>query len=272
MKSITTMKDVRTKNLMPAVFLTMLVLSMGFGLAASEKLSMSGNAIEHVSDKIKTRGNTASLSDIDSESDADSATFGSDNLKKASSEIDSSVGKGAKESTFAQVSMGQGWAVLSGDVNSSEGNFARIFWVKKTFANSANTTSTDVTKVKGELKIGSDMYKLNLTSETANAMVFSVTGEKDKTSGTLTLNMGKSLVGFTVWSGTLVLDSGKSYDINVATKNSKVKGMGEGAGVGNDSGKDKSNNSDNKNSNGQANGQGKKAGLFEKMKGWFSKK
>ena len=257
-----------------------LVLSMGFGMAASEKFAMSGNAIEHASDKIKTRGNAASLSDINSESNADSEAFDSDKLQKASFDIDSSVGKGAKESTFAQVSMGQGWAILSGDANSSEGNFARIFWVKKTFANSANTNSTnatnastDVTKVKGELKIGSDMYKLNLTSETANAMVFSVTGEKDKTSGTLTLNMGKSLVGFTVWSGTLVLDSGKSYDINVATKNSKVKGIGSDAGMGNQFGKDKDKDKDKvSDSDAKTNGQGKKAGLFEKMRGWFGRK
>ena len=256
-----------------------LVLSMGFGLAASEKLSMSGNAIEHASDKIRARENTASLSDINSESDEDSQSFGSDKLQKASSDIDSSVGKGAKESTFAQVSMGQGWATLSGDVNSSEGNFARIFWVKKTFVNSSdkdnstNTTSTDLTVIKGGLKIGSDMYKLNLTSETANAMVFSVTNEKDKTSGTLTLNMGKSLVGFTVWSGTLVLDSGKSYDINVATKNSKVKGIGSDAGMGNQFGKDKDKDKDKvSDSDAKTNGQGKKAGLFEKMRGWFGRK
>ena len=269
------MKDVRTKNLMPAVFLTMLVLSMGFGLAASEKFAMSGKTVEHASDKIRARENTASLSDIDSESDEDSQSFGSDKLQKASSEIDASVGKGAKEATFAQVSMGQGWAVLSGDANSSEGNFVKIFWVKKTFANSANTTSADVTKVKGELKMGSDMYKLNLTSETASTMVFSVTGEKSKTSGTLTLNMGKSLVGFTVWSGTLVLDSGKSYDINVATKNSKVTGMGEGAGMGNQFGKDKDKDKDKdkaSDSDAKTNGQGKKLGFGERMRGWFGKK
>ena len=117
------------------------------------------------------------------------------------------------------------------------------------------------------------MYKLNLTSETANAMVFSVTNEKDKTTGTLTLNMGKSLVGFTVWSGTLVLDSGKSYDINVATKNSKVKGIGSDAGMGNQFGKDKDKDKDKvSDSDAKTNGQGKKAGLFEKMRGWFGKK
>ncbi|MEK7548930.1 MAG: hypothetical protein AAB496_00330, partial [Patescibacteria group bacterium] len=110
----------------------------------------------------------------------------------------------------------------------------------------------------------------------ANAMVFSATSEKDKTTGTLTLNMGKSLVGFTVWSGTLVLDSGKSYDINVATKNSKVKGINQSDNKGNEADKkeNKTKASDNKSSNGQANAnsQGKKAGLFEKMKGWFGKK
>ena len=263
-------------------FLMGLVLSMGFGMAAQGRMGMSGKAIEHASDKIKTRANTASLSDIDSESDTDSESFDSDKLQKASFDIDSSVGKTAKESTFAQVSMGQGWATSVGDANSSEGNFARIFWVKKTFVNSsdkdnstnATSTTADITKVKGELKIGSDMYKLNLKSETASSMIFDVTSEKENTTGTLTLNMEKSLVGFTVWSGTLALDYGKSYDLNVAMKNNKVKGMGSDAGVenGNDSSKNKTNKSDNKNSNGQPNTQGKKLGLGERIRGWFGRK
>lgn len=260
------------KTAMLMSFLLMgLVLSMGFGLADQGR-SQSGI---HASDKIKTRGNSVSLSDVNAESDADSQTFGADNLQLASSDIDSSAGKTARESGFAQVSLGQGWAITTGDSNSSEGNFARIFWVKKTFVNSSstdnstNTTATsDVTKIKGGLKIGPDMYKLNLTSETDNSMVFDVMSQKDKVNGTLTLNIDKSLVGFTTWTGTLSLDSGKTYTLTLATKDSKVKDMSSpGLGLGKD--KNGNNSSDNSSSNESNNGQGKKLGFFARVRGWF---
>jgi len=253
-----------------------LVLSMGFGMAYQERMGMSGKAVDSASDKIRARVHATSLSNISSEASADCEQFGLNRMQIANSDIDGSIGNTARESSFAQVSMGQGWATLSGDANSSEGDFARIFWVEKTFVNSSNedndTTTTnaaltDLTVIKGGLKIGSNMYKLNLESETANSMVFDVTNEKDDTTGTLTLNMGESLVGFTVWSGTLALDSGKVYDIEVSTKNSKVAGgMGDGTGMGNQFGKDKDKDK------ASSNEQPKKATFGEKMRGWFGRK
>lgn len=320
-----------------AIFMAVLVLSIGFSAFVSAKPSA----------KVKHEKKAVSLEAVGEEAEIN----GEFDLKKASSEIDKSVSKKAKETTFAQVSIGQGWAVSSsgtGINTTSEGQFARIFWVEKTFVNGttlvnnlnitnetnsfANSTgytlsgynnswsaitltsafnvsdgvynqsipladltvssvgvlsnatsqewgnisvsykytntgtTSEATKAIGALKIGSDLYRLTLNSQTGDTIVFDVVFNKGNVTGTLELEAETSLPGFTVWSGTLKLDSGKSYDINVATKNSKIKSSAEA--------RKEIKNQDRQldfkgNLNAAEKGQGKKLGLFARIKAFF---
>ena len=97
-------------------------------------------------------------------------------------------------------------------------------------------------------------------------MVFDVMANKGKINGTLTLDSGTSLLGFTVWSGTLDLESGKSYDINLATKNSKVKGSKEVKAEIKSADKESGLKG---NLNAETRGEGKKLGLFERIKAFL---
>ncbi len=247
-----------------AILLVGIYLMAGFASA----INMNANAIARA--KVGDR----SVSLDEAQHDFDDETSADFNVKEQNNEIDSSVSASAKESTFAQVSLGQGWAISNGNSSNSSGSFIRLFWVEKTFVNNAGTnstgnetnstnqTSTETTKAVGALKIGSDMYKLTLSSQTDSSMTFDVVSHKDNVTGTLTLNSEVSLLGFTVWTGTLNLDNGPSYSIHVATQNSKVKGSSE--------------SSDNEsmpglkgNLNAETRGEGKKLGLFERIRTWF---
>lgn len=329
-----------TAILMTAVLLMGLILSMGFTLADRgeknrEGKGMTGNVIAqaHADQKAISMKDIGNDDDLEDEFD----------VEDANKEIDDSVEREARESTFAQVSIGQGWAT-----SSEEGFFARIFWVEKTFVNAGTSvnnvnitnetnsfanrtgytlrgynnswsaitltsafnvsdgvynqsipltdlkvssvgvlsnatsqewgnisvsykytntgTTSGVTKAIGTLKIGSDLYKLTLDSSTEDSMVFDVRSEKGKVNGTLTLDSETSLLGFTVWSGTLDFDSGKSYDINLATKNSKVKGSKEVKAEIKSADKESGLKG---NLNAAERGQGKKLGLFERIKAFF---
>ena len=243
------------------VLLIGLFLSMGFTSA----VSMNANAVA----KAKASQKSVSLADAENEAELE------DNFdtNEASEEIDDSVAEHAKESTFAQVSIGQGWATSSGNETTSEGNFVRIFWVEKTFVASENESTNETnqtneateTFARGTLKVGSDLYKLVLDSQTNDSMVFDVNKETSDVNGTLVLEAETSLLGFTVWTGDLDLDSGKSYDLHVATKNSKVKGSVE-TSIDDDSGKQPGLKG---NLNAAERGQGKKLGLLARIKAWF---
>ena len=335
---------------MVAVLMMGLLLTMGFATAKS---------INANSAKAKAGQKAVSIDDVEDDLE-DGDEF---DVKRASSEIDRSIDREARESTFAQVSIGQGWAILTSDgsntsnTSSNTGNFARIFWVEKTFvntteiqtvlgtgvvdfvdveggcwrisadgknfepknlsndfrqdgllvnfegtirkdmagtcqvgtlveltsiANASNgteesviitknrTDSTETTKAIGALKIGSDLYRLTLDSQTNDSIVFDVVTEKGKVNGTLELEADVSLAGFTVWSGNLDLDSGKSYDIHVATKNSKLKGT-DRAEIDEDNGDEDEEKQPGLqgNLNAAERGQGKKLGLWERIRAFF---
>lgn len=301
-----------------------------------------GNAL----DRVKANQKALSIGDIEDEADLeDGSQF---DIKRASSEIDRSVARESKEATFAQVSIGQGWAT-----SDDEGYFTRIFWVQKTFVNVTKTQTvsgtgtvdfvdveggcwrisadgknfelinlanefkqdgllvdfngtirtdmastcqvgtlveitsianategteesvtittetmpgTETMKAMGALKIGSDLYRLTLDSQTNDSITFNVVSEKGKVNGTLTLDSDVSLIGFTVWSGKLDLDSGKNYDITAATKNSKVKGTAEVRKEIKEEDKDLDLKG---NLNAAERGQGKKLGLFARIRAFF---
>jgi len=259
-----------TAIVMTAVLMMGLVLSMGF----SSAISANANVIA----KAKTGQTSVSLNDIENEAGLE-AEF---DIKKANRDIDSSVERDARESTFAQVSIGQGWAISSGNNTTnttSEGSFVRIFWVEKNFVNegtnasnqTSQTSANETTKLMGTLKMERDLYKLTLDSQTDDSIIFDVSSEKGNVDGTLKLRAGTSLLGFTVWSGTLDLDSGKSYNINVATKNSKVKGsVDEGGAIREtNSGEDENRSGLQGNLNAETRGEGKKLGLFSRIRAFF---
>jgi len=184
--------------------------------AGASRTGIKSNAVADV----KVRERAVAFSEVDDEFESES-DFDAESVQEANAEIDASVKKEAKQSTFAQVSIGQGWAIRS-DTDPDEGSFVRLFWVEKTFVDS-DTGANETTKARGFLRIGSDTYKLMLNSETSNSMTFDVMS-KDKKQGTLELNMQNSLMGFTSWTGDLKLDSGQTYEVEAATRNSKIKG------------------------------------------------
>lgn len=252
-----------------AFLMSVLVLTMSFSSAEIlGNANVNANAVANV----KTKGVVSSLSEVSAEFESDSESFDSENVAEASSEIDASVEKEAKESTFAQVSIGQGWAIRT-DSDPDEGSFARIFWVEKTFVNentSTNTTINETTEARGTLKIGSELYKLVLQSETEDKIVFDVVSERTKTKGTLELNIEQSLFGFTTWSGDLEQDSGQKYDVHFATKNSRVKSTGQAEDE-----VDKERNVSagiDGNLNASERGEGQKIGLWARIKAFLSSK
>ena len=258
---------------MAAILMVGLVLSLGFTSADSWKVSSEGKGINANVAKVKTGERSVSIGDVDDDEDSDNDF----DIRKANKEIDDEVGVEARESTFAKVSIGNGWAISSGGNNTtSEGSFARIFWVEKTFVISGTSTNatnetnqtntTETTEARGTLKIGSDLYKLVLDSKTEDTMTFNVVSEKGKVNGTLELEADISLVGFTVWSGTLDIDSGTDYEIHAATKNSKVKGSVEAGGENEDEDKQPGLKG---NLNAETRGEGKKIGLFARIAAFF---
>ena len=230
-------------------------------------LNMNGNSNENVHANqmtginsfalARTNGQVGSVEDFNGEQND---SFNSSSVMDASNEIDNSVSNNARETTFAQASLGQGWAITSDSTNStnSSGYFAEIVWVEKTFAlpvqnnqtNDTNqsTTANSTTIVAGALKIGNSLYKLNLTSETSTEMVFDAMSRKGNVTGTLTLN------------------SGQSYHLDLATKNSKIKSFSKPVGENEDNG---SNASVNGNVDVSSPGQGRALGLFERIRSWF---
>ncbi len=209
---------------------------------------------------VQTNSHVASVEDFNSKDNED---FNSTSIMNASSDIDHSVPANARETTFAQVSLGRGW-VISSTTNStnSTGYFANIFWVQKTFANTKNQTNAAMSKtvVLGALKIGPTTYNLNLTSETNSSMTFDVVNHKRNVTGTLNLNQQLSIVGFSVWSGTLSLSSGQTYQITLATENNKVSSTSGVEAKGNLKGI----------AHALVNGKGEKKGLWYMHRGFFS--
>lgn len=214
---------------------------------------------------VQSDNNVVSIEDFNNSNNQD---FNSTSITDASNEIDDSVSMNALESTFAQVSLGQGWAIIQNTSNIS-GYFAKIFWVEKTFVltnQTDNTTSNGTTMVMGSLKIGSTLYNLNMTSETNNTITFDVMKNKNVV-GTLTLDQTVSLLGFSVWSGILNLNSGQSYSINLATQNSKLKSLNPSIGKINGSAGITAGQL-----NAAQNGQGKKLGLWDRIRTFFGAK
>lgn len=341
-KTKTKMKNIGIA--LAAILMIALVATMGFATAKSVN---SGQGSVN-SNRGKAAQKALSIDDIEKQSGIEDLN-GFD-VKKASSELDRSVAREAREATFAQVSIGQGWAT-SGD----EGDFARLFWVEKTFVNVSEkdsveielsteepnetvsfddadylvelvsftdenatikildntatifedesavvsglnvtvtdieddkvtfqlflqeqTPATEITKAMGALKIGSDLYRLTLDTEASDSdtLVFDVVLNKGNVTGTLTLNSDLSLVGFTVWSGSLNLDNGKTWDINAATKNSRLKGY-EAAKIKTRDREKKNETQDEKTPGSQGNlnaaerGQGQKIGLWARIRAFF---
>lgn len=188
---------------------------------------------------------------------------------------------------FARITYAQGYAT-SGD----KGYLVNALWGVHTFSKIAKTDVQSIReKYKGnpeeikqalkeaakeeivknsagklQLGVGKDHenFKLNLTSisadnKTVSFDVFSINsdGTEGRTKvGTLSLT-GKTYSEFTLWTGTLSLDSGNkagTYAVSLASKTALVKNPGKGS-------------SENQVKNGQEveNNQGKKLGFFQKL-------
>ena len=239
------------------------ILNANADVGSSQLVPFNAHAVA------KAGTNLVSIEDFNNQSQGD---FNSTGIERESADIDASAGNNALEATFAQVSLGQGWAT-----NNTSGSFAKIMWVEKTFANTTqgtnatandtngtnqtNSTSPEMTIVMGSLKIGSQIYNLNLSSEANNSMDFGVSSNRGNVTGTLDLNQQISLMGFSVWSGNLALSNGQEYQVNVATQNSRIKSSvpSVNASAKGEFGL----------KNAASSGQGKKIGLFERIRELF---
>jgi len=263
------------KPALAAMAFLMIAVYLVAGFASA--ISINATAVA----KAKAGQNSVSLDDV--ESDFDEENEVKFNIKATDDEIDDSISDDSRETTFAQVSIGQGWAISNEENSSNQiGSFVRLFWVEKTFVlesddddennetNETNQTNTTVetTLARGTLKIGSMIYKIILDENASDedTMVFDVFSARGNASGTLTLDSDVSLPGFTVWSGELDMDSGTDWEISAATQNSKAK---NGDKVSTEESDDEDMPGAKGNLNAAERGNGQKIGLFARIRAWF---
>lgn len=122
---------------------------------------------------------------------------------------------------FAQVDHGTGWAIS----NNNTGSLLNIVLVERTFVNSSDNTSGEITLGGGVLKMtNSNAFYLKLSSNTSTDSSFNYeVRDKGEVVGNLNLIRKNYLSGFSTWSGTLKLNSGESYTLTFATINRKAR-------------------------------------------------
>ncbi|MEK6830673.1 MAG: hypothetical protein AABX77_01455 [Nanoarchaeota archaeon] len=219
-----------TKTKIPAVFAAVFLISLLMLGIAAAKIEVSNSADTKLKIdpfKLKKEASATSISEfssnVESETgsgvNSETSVTSEDSLDEATIKIDKSIDSNFKLSRPAIVSSGIGWAIDS----NNEGNFAKISFVKKHFIDVNSNEET--VKARGFIKIGKNpTYEIVLTEESENQMVFDVmTRGTAKVQGVLKLNLKTSLVEFNVWDGTLALNSGETYNLNLATKHSKLK-------------------------------------------------
>lgn len=219
-----------TKTKIPAVFAAVFLISLLMLGIVAAKIEVSNSADTKLKIdpfKLKKEASATSISEfssnVESETgsgvNSETSVTGEDSLDEATIKIDKSIDSNFKLSRPAIVSSGIGWAIDS----NNEGNFAKISFVKKHFIDVNSNEET--VKARGFIKIGKNpTYEIVLTEESENQMVFDVmTRGTAKVQGVLKLNLKTSLVEFNVWDGTLALNTGETYNLNLATKHSKLK-------------------------------------------------
>lgn len=219
-----------TKTKIPAVFAAVFLISLLMLGIVAAKIEVSNSADTKLKIdpfKLKKEASATSISEfssnVESETgsgvNSETSVTSEDSLDEATIKIDKSIDSNFKLSRPAIVSSGIGWAIDS----NNEGNFAKISFVKKHFIDVNSNEET--VKARGFIKIGKNpTYEIVLTEESENQMVFDVmTRGTAKVQGVLKLNLKTSLVEFNVWDGTLALNSGETYNLNLATKHSKLK-------------------------------------------------
>ncbi len=173
--------------------------------------------------------------------DFDDEADDSDSASLTSSDVSESVGlddDDIEEDINANADVPANWrsfpAVvtqgLGHAVEGKNGYFARIALVEKDFANPATDSNTVTTVIHGRLKIGNKNFKLVSRQENVNAdanadsMTFEVVKNGDNV-GTFTLRTTASFEGnnFKLRTGTLTLDSGKVYEVSLATETKAVR-------------------------------------------------
>ena len=182
--------------------------NVGVSNRAEKDVSVRTNAEVRAQEKQRIRALTAAEVAAESESEDSSE------IEVSLADLDASVSASARAISFARVSHGLGWGV--GEEN---GNFIRVMWVEKTF----NNSDGEETAAKGVIKVyGGRSYNMVLTSETETSMFFDVKSNKE-TIGTLELTQKSATNNFVVWEGTLKLDSGEEYVVDIATKESRLR-------------------------------------------------
>ena len=124
-------------------------------------------------------------------------------------------------SGFAQVDHGTGWAIS----NNNTGSLLNILLVERTFVNTSDNTSGEITLRNGVLKMtNSNAFYLKLSSNTLTNSNFNYeVRSKGEVVGNLSLIRENHLSGFSTWEGILKLNSGESYTLTFATINRKAR-------------------------------------------------
>lgn len=116
------------------------------------------------------------------------------------------------ESSYTLVSTGNGWVT-----GNSTGNFAKIVLVERVFWN-ASDEDDEMRAGRGLIKIsGDNAYRLRSHGYGENSATFDIIDDDGNAQGTLILIKRTSFSAFSVWEGSVELDSGQSYDLEVAT-------------------------------------------------------
>src|SRR3989344_4707806 len=146
----------------------------------------------------------------------------------AEEEIEIEQRNGVFKALPAKAFYGQGWAITG-----SEGNLANIFFVNKVFVKKDDLNGIRTEVVRGTLRIGNEKFKF-MSERDVNSAADSVTSKQEYTVytsrgtgktavGKLTLELVNDLAKMDVWKGTLKLDSGTSYEVNLAIKERAVR-------------------------------------------------
>ena len=147
---------------------------------------------------------------------------------EAEEEIEIEQRNGVFKALPAKAFYGQGWAITG-----SEGNLANIFFVNKVFVKKDDLNGIRTEVVRGTLRIGNEKFKF-MSERDVNSAADSVTSKQEYTVytsrgtgktavGKLTLELVNDLAKMDVWKGTLKLDSGTSYEVNLAIKERAVR-------------------------------------------------
>ncbi|MDP3966262.1 MAG: hypothetical protein Q8Q04_01895 [archaeon] len=218
------MKNEKKLEKMSAVIFGLLIIGSVLGSASFASADLLGGINANGNVGIGVNSNSAANANansninlgVDSEEDDSEDSFSVNSNVKS---LENSLDVDAKASSLIYVMQGEGWVISS----ENGGDFMRIVLVEGSYVRTEDYEEFDL--AKGKLKIGTNpTMGLTLTSKNDGKITFDVNMEgKNKVEGILELSEMASLTGFSIWKGTLKLDSGESYELTFATKNSEVK-------------------------------------------------